>query len=265
MIRINMPLQHTDRLQVQAMFLAQRLDLRSFDKLKKLSTSPLIVETGANGVVVLFKYGVAVFIGLDSMEIVSFIEQFQPYLLEAHESPETETMTLLKAEQGIEGVDGENISLSSFDQTRLQLVADILAKSVILAHYESSLHTQIDRIEPLAMSLKKGRQLGHKNHELLQHIGDSLLIESKMIGRVEISEKPELLWENPELERIYHKLSNEFELKERQVSIEHKLSLISRTAETLLDVLHNQRSLRVEWYIVILIVIEIFLTLSERI
>jgi uncharacterized Rmd1/YagE family protein len=33
--------------------------------------------------------------------------------------------------------------------------------------------------------------------------------------------------------------------------------------ETLVDLLHNKRALRVEWYIVILIVIEIFLTLYQ--
>lgn len=263
MENIVLPWDNKEQLSVQAMFLAQRIDLRSFDKLKKLTVSPLIVESG-NGIVVMFKYGVTVFIGLDSMDIVGFLEQLQPYLIDSLEKPETETMNLIKSAEDSEGVHGENITLTSFDLIRLQLVSDILAKSVVLAHYEASLHTQMDRIEPLALSLKKGRQLGHKNHDLLQHIGDSLLIESKMIGRVEISEKPELLWENPELERIYLKLTNEFELKERQTSIEHKLSLISRTAETLLDVLHNQRSLRVEWYIVILILIEIFLTLSEK-
>jgi uncharacterized Rmd1/YagE family protein len=39
--------------------------------------------------------------------------------------------------------------------------------------------------------------------------------------------------------------------------------LLSRTIETVLDLLNQRRSLRVEWYIVILIVIEIGLTLYE--
>ena len=42
-----------------------------------------------------------------------------------------------------------------------------------------------------------------------------------------------------------------------------KLELIGDTAQTLLDLLQNRRSLRVEWYIVILIVVEIVLTLYE--
>jgi required for meiotic nuclear division protein 1 len=38
---------------------------------------------------------------------------------------------------------------------------------------------------------------------------------------------------------------------------------LSGTAETLLGMLQDRRTLRVEWYIVILIVVEIFLTLYE--
>jgi uncharacterized Rmd1/YagE family protein len=47
------------------------------------------------------------------------------------------------------------------------------------------------------------------------------------------------------------------------VALERKLQVISNTAETLLDLLQTQQSQRVEWYIVILIVVEIALTLYE--
>ncbi len=61
------------------------------------------------------------------------------------------------------------------------------------------------------------------------------------------------------------RLQNEYELKERHLDLERKLSLIAQTAETLLDILRNERSLRVEWYIVILIILEILLTLYQMI
>ena len=90
------------------------------------------------------------------------------------------------------------------------------------------------------------------------------MIEGKMIGRVEIAEKPELIWDHPEYERLYLRLEDEYELTERHAAVDRKLALISRTAETLLSILQNQRSLRVEWYIVVLIVIEIVITLIDK-
>ena len=78
-----------------------------------------------------------------------------------------------------------------------------------------------------------------------------------------MTEKPEILWEHPELERLYQRMADEYELRERHAALERKLELIYRSAETLLDLLHSKRTLRVEWYIVILIVVEVLLTLYE--
>ena len=103
-----------------------------------------------------------------------------------------------------------------------------------------------------------------QGRELLRHIGDTLSIQGKMVGRVEVQEKPELLWESPELEQLYLRLEDEYELQERHLALERKLELIARTAETLLELLQHKRSLRVEWYIVILILVEIMITLHEK-
>ncbi|MGH8589703.1 MAG: hypothetical protein ACREXX_10350 [Gammaproteobacteria bacterium] len=46
-------------------------------------------------------------------------------------------------------------------------------------------------------------------------------------------------------------------------ALHRKLEVIGQTVETVLDLLQSRRSLRVEWYIVILIVAEIFLSLYE--
>ena len=105
---------------------------------------------------------------------------------------------------------------------------------------------------------------GEKDKELLAQIGDILSIQSKMVGRVEVSEKPEVLWEFPELEKFYMRLDDEYEIKERHLALERKLQLITKATETMLDLLQHKRSLRVEWYIVILIVIDILITLSEK-
>jgi len=40
------------------------------------------------------------------------------------------------------------------------------------------------------------------------------------IGPVEISEKPDILWDKPQLERLYSRLEDEYELKERAESLD---------------------------------------------
>ncbi len=78
-----------------------------------------------------------------------------------------------------------------------------------------------------------------------------------------MGEKPDPVWDDPALDRLYLRLENEYELRERLVILEQKLGLISRTVETSLNLLQRNSSHRVEWYITILIVIEIVLVIYE--
>ena len=47
-------------------------------------------------------------------------------------------------------------------------------------------------------------------------------------------DKPEIIWEHPNLERLYLRLEDEFEIRERHLALERKLNLVSHTAQTVL-------------------------------
>lgn len=249
----------------RALLLGERIDLRALESTERLAATPLALPVHGGGVAVLFRYGLVVLFDVAPIEEAAFLGHLANYVTNPYATPETEVVTILIDPQAREGMRGEAIVLASQSIERLQLIADILAKSVVLSLYESKVSQNFERIEPLARNLERKGSGGRPAKELLQHIGGALLSEHMMVGRVEVSEKPELLWEYPELEKLFVRLEDEFEIRERHLALERKLGLISRTAETLLDLLQNKRSLRVEWYIVLLIVAEILLTLYEMI
>ena len=78
-------------------------------------------------------------------------------------------------------------------------------------------------------------------------------MQQRVAGRVAIAEKPDVLWEKPELDRLYARLEDEYELKERLDTLERKLTAISETANALTDIIDTQRSLRLEVAVVVLI------------
>src|SRR5215472_3847524 len=65
----------------------------------------------------------------------------------------------------------------------------------------------------------------------------------------------------PRIGAALARLEDEYELVERSRATERKLALISETAGTLIELVHNQRSLRLEWYIIGLIGLELLLSL----
>ena len=252
------------RILARATYLGQRIKLKQFQQDHYLAINPLVINYGVSGKAVIYRYGVIVSYALDSLEQARLLEEIMHYV----ESPHEQTMQeSIEIETGHEqnGIYLAVIQVSELSVPIIQTIADILAKTVILEYYENAIAGAFDQIEPLSQNLKLRGRGGEKDKVLLSQIGDILSIESKMVGRVEVSEKPEVLWEYPELEKFYIHLDDEFEIRERHLALERKLQLITKATHTLLDLLHHKRSLRVEWYIVILIVIEIFITIGEKI
>ena len=250
------------KISARAWFLGERIDARQLERGQTLALSPLTLRAGDRGYVVVFRFGAVVFVDVSPVDQASFVEKLRPFVSEAFEEPEGEDAEIaIDAERG-EGVDASGtLVLREATIARVQVVADVLAKSAVLTHYEEQLARAFDRIERLAEGLIGARLI--RGHALLREIGSSLLIQTRTVGRVEVTENPEITWDQPELDRLFERLAHEYELRDRDLALSRKLDLVSRTAETYLDLIHNRRSLRVEWYIVILIAVEIVLILYD--
>ncbi len=259
-----LPFETWRRVAVHAVLVGKRLDLRSFYSSEHLGVAPLAVAAGERGMAVMFRYGVVVSFNVQVIEEAAFLNHLRPFIDEALDRREEEDAVLLVDAEGEDLVDAAGvIHLREVSVERLALIADVLAKSVMLAYDENRLARAFDRIEPIAEGMRRNVDRTIALRQLLDHIGDVLLTQHRMVGRVQISDKPDLLWDHPELERLYARLREEYELVERDTALSRKLALISQTAETALGLLQARSSLRVEWYIVILIVVEIVLTLYE--
>jgi uncharacterized Rmd1/YagE family protein len=142
----------------------------------------------------------------------------------------------------------------------MMVIADALAKSVVLARDESEVAAVIEVVEPLARQLADNGRTRGGQRAIFKHIGNALLVQHRLSGRVAVADKPDALWERPDLERLYARLQDEYELEERAEALARKLSVISDTAEVLTDMIDTKRSLRLEFIIVVLILFEILIT-----
>jgi uncharacterized Rmd1/YagE family protein len=250
-----------ETLPVCALLLGERIDTR-LERNGSLGTAPLTLNLPGGGIAVLFRYGAVVLFGPKSAVMNQFVKGLAPSVVGAFPTPEQDEARLLIRPDSDQYVDSSgNIILRDRSIERLQLVADILAKSLVLSHYETRINDLFDRIEPLAAALREKGRAGVAGKVLLRHIGDVLLMQQKMVGRVGTAETPELLWEYPALDRFYLRLADEYELRDRDRALDRKLDIVSNTVETLLGLVQTRSSMRVEWYIVALIVAELLLSL----
>jgi len=120
-----------------------------------------------------------------------------------------------------------------------------------------------DVIEPFAAKLAATGRPPFRRRAMLRLIGQALLAQHRVSGRVAVEEKPDILWDHPELERLYARLTDEYELHERSDVLKRKLEVIGDTAQALTDIIDADRATRLEAAIVILIVLELIAALVQ--
>jgi uncharacterized Rmd1/YagE family protein len=247
----------------RASFLGMRIDTRSVAWGDVVAMAPLTLRAERGGYAVVFRFGAVCSFGLDPDDQSALLDVVRPHVQGAFELPESEECGIRVSSSDPERLDPDGV-LSLHDATveRLQVVAHVLAKSTVLAHHEERVGGAFDRIEALAGALRSGRG-GGRSGELQREIADALLVQSQTVGRVEVAEKPEITWDRPDLDRLYERLAREYELDDRDHALQRKLDLVANAASTALDLLHTRRGLRLEWYIVLLILVEIVVILYD--
>jgi uncharacterized Rmd1/YagE family protein len=251
------------RLTAHALHVGDRINTTSFEG-EALSAVPLAIRIGGNGIAVLFRYGVAVLIGFSPEDERSFLDKLKPRIGGKLAPFEEETATVeLTSETEDQVPAGGPIQVREMSPERLLVISDVLAKSVVLAHDEREVAQVFEVIEPFARELATHGRTRRDRKGILKLIGNALLVRHRVSGRVAVTEKPDALWDRPDLERLYARLEDEYELKERVDALNRKLAVVAETAQTLADIIDTRRALRLEFIVVVLIAFEIIVTFYQ--
>ena len=221
-----------------------------------VSTAPFCFRKG-DGYVVAFRYGVVVLIGLTPAEedenLSHLADNATPTGVREEERIGLEFVP--DQEEGLTA--GGTLQIRELTTAHVLVIADILAKSVALANYEKEIASVFDTIEPVANQLASSGRIPSARKTLFKLVGSALLTQHRVSGRIAFAEKPDILWDHPELERFYARLEDEYEIVERGTLLNGKMSVITTAAQTFTDMMDTARSMRLELLIVILILAEL--------
>jgi uncharacterized Rmd1/YagE family protein len=251
------------RLSARAVLLGERIDTAGLERSNVIATTPLAFKVG-EGCVVLFRYGVAVLFGLSPIEEDEVLRGIRSRVIGPFERPDDDIAAIdIDPASEDQVAPGGPISVRDLTPPRLIVISDVLAKNVALARDEREVSEVFNKIEPLAAKLARSGRSPADRRQMLRTIGQALLVRHRMSERVAVEEKPDVLWDHPQLERLYARLADEYELRERATALGRKLRVIDETTHALTDLIDTQRSIRLEFTIVLLIVVEIVIAFYD--
>jgi uncharacterized Rmd1/YagE family protein len=252
------------RLTARALIVGERIDTAGLERPDTISLLPLAFRVGPHGLVALFRFGVAVMVGLTPLEEEDTLAKLRARVSGERAKGDDETAVLEISPVGDEQKSsGGPIQVKDLSPQRFLVVADALAKTVALARDEREVNKVFDVMEPFAAKLAATGLMPFRRRAMLRLIGQALLVQHRVSGRVAVEEKPDVLWDRPDLERLYARLEDEYELSERAGVLKRKLDVIVETAHALTDIIDANRATRLEWAVIILIATELIAALVQ--
>lgn len=163
--------------------------------------------------------------------------------------------------QSIELTD-KYIIVPGFEYFYPELISTVIAKSVALEKTEAQLGKILDSLEAMIDKLERGR-LNIGNKEIAKTTSKIVRHEYNTIAYIMILDKPDITWTNSDAESLYNQMSEFFELNDRYIILKEKTNILNSIIDGFSSISHSMRGLFVEWVIVILILIEVFLMVAD--
>jgi uncharacterized Rmd1/YagE family protein len=128
------------RLSARALLVGESLNTQRIERTKLISTKPLTMRVGDGGYGVFYRFGVIVLFGVPPIEEAALLASIEPFVVNRRDTTEPEDMDLLVGSLAEDTVRADGvICIRQVTTEHLQVVADVLAKSMVLEHYEREL------------------------------------------------------------------------------------------------------------------------------
>jgi required for meiotic nuclear division protein 1 len=213
----------------------------------------------------LFNYGVVVFLGyndLEKSELLKFIRSYVDVEIKGDYREDLKievdpTVSLVTTY--------DSLTVREFNEDLVRIVMLNTAQSVALDYYEALGLEILNNTQRLTGELEREGKFKVSKTNLLKFIGRTLNIKNSIIDNLYIFDSPDIVWENEYLGKVDEALKRTFDLKMRYRDVDYKLKIVQENLTFFTDILQNVESTRLEWIIIVLIMIEVFNLLIEKI
>lgn len=231
----------------------------------KRSAHQLVLQRADGGRIFMYPFGAVVFLDVSpdirQRELDRLANQ-QPRLtstgrIDEEFSVHEDTASFPKVADGA-------LTLDRLTAERAGVIALTVAQSAAMEYYERIVDEMFAQTDRLVARLEQRGTVPFSTRPLHRFIGAAVGTRNEVLSVLHLLDKPDEIWDDPGIDRIYGQLRAEFDLSDRYSALEHKLRSVQEGLELVLDVARDRRLVLLELTIVLLIVFEILLALIDR-
>jgi len=253
---------------LHAYHIYETLKLKAIDRLFEekaiqRSSSRLVFQEGEKGFYFIYRFGSTIFFNVSAQVREGVLGRLKSLV---GEKPDM----IISEDFAVDVVPGKNVEVgferATIDQLtvdRVEIVSLVLAQSTALEYFEIKVDDMLGRTADIGSSLRKRGRLERSVKDIKKFIGQCIATKQDMVTSLYLLDKPDEIWEDQSLDRLYRGAVEMFELKDRYKTVDYKLRMIQENLELIADLIQYRHANFLEWAIIILIAIEIVLFVVE--
>lgn len=254
----------TTRCDLAAFYLADSIQLKAF---KQAYTGNLRAETNTELYYALpnecylyvFHYGVVVFANMSDADMSVTLQVFNPYIQNPLPEKIRDDFTIDISDDGQPlRFDFNSVQLPQIDEQAMRVVMLNLAQSVALDYYANTAENLLAKVRKFTTQLEKTGSLKISRKNMLRFLGEVLNAQNRIAENLYIFDRPDLVWDDEYLNRLHAGLLKIFDLPLRFKEIEYTFKITEDNLDVFKEIYHHRESSILEWIIIVLILIEVF-------
>ena len=255
-------------MQIRAKKLSKKIKVRDVTKTAEfncISSSgyEAVFEISANSHIVLYSFGVCVFINITSEIENKFLDQ-QKNVNTVTDNNDTDDFYEIRIEPNLEILIEHNyVRLPEYKLEYIRMISLVLAESVALDFFEIITADILSRSSAYSLILQNKGDYPRRTRELFKFIGFAITTRQEILSNLYISDTPDETWNNPIIEKLYLEIKDMFDIEQRFRSINTSLNAMQESLEIIVNLLQAKRSHYLEWLIIILISIEVVIYIGN--
>lgn len=213
--------------------------------------------------VYIYHFGSMVFANLayhEIKDVLNYLKKLDKSIMVRSNMDQMEEYRVEVSSKGEYDVDNERMTVPEESEFYFDITSTVLAKSVALERIEVDIDAVFDKIEEIMEKLNKGN-LNVGDRQISSMSAKILTFKYSSISYIMLLDKPDIVWDNVEAERVFTDLSELFELDERYEKVRLKSETLMDITEMFASLVHARRGTRLEVMIIALIAIEIVMAL----
>ncbi|XP_012266808.1 required for meiotic nuclear division protein 1 homolog [Athalia rosae] len=210
-----------------------------------------------------FREGTVVFWNISELESGNVLQFLKAYEEDSYSDKlvqtESELMSYTYSDTGKKShlKDGNIILVPGATDLDKYTFSNAISLSVKLGIWEASLDRYIDSIAFVTDDLKTGRPIKMSREEVLRKQGELFALRHMINLSSDLLDTPDFYWERDELENFFQQTCSYFSISKRTRVMNEKLNHCVELVELLSSHLSDRHHVRLEWMIIILIMVEV--------